>query len=132
MLKGDRLLWKSNSNQSTKIFETYTIKLKLTIDEINDGSCLNYPTPKHQSYAICINMELRNRIMPVLGCMVPWMSSKDQCNNPIPRTSEHAELLKYLSTIITNSWGGIDYTNDACPLPCSLMSPHSIHVHSGH
>ena len=128
MLTGDRISWDTNQN----LFVTYKIKLKLTIDETNDDTCLNYPTPEHQSYAICINTEMRKMSMPVLGCMVPWMSSEDQCANPIPRTSEHDNLIKYLSTIIVDSWGGINVAHSECALPCSLMSPHSIHLHSGH
>ena len=128
MLTGDRISWDTNQN----LFVTYKIKLKLTIDETNDGTCLNYPTTEHQSYASCIEGLMRKRILPVLSCMVPWISPADQCAGPIQRASEeHDNLVEWLDTLIFDAWGGIHFTDGACPLPCSLLSLHSIHLHSG-
>ena len=43
--------------------------------KLEDGSCTNYPDEHgHESYDKCIEMENRRNIMPVLGCMPPFLN----------------------------------------------------------
>ena len=52
----------------------------------DDGSCVDYPNPKYASYSKCVEAELREKILPALGCMVPWMTKKDQCSRQSQRS----------------------------------------------
>ena len=84
----------------------YKIHLTQTSVETGDGSCVDYPTNYYESYADCVDAEVRRKILPALGCMVPWMSLKDQCTGHISRLPSHEDLLKWLRAIILTAWGG--------------------------
>ena len=77
-------------------YAEYRIKLKETEKVVNDGTCVNYPYHDHANYGDCVDAELRARILPVRGCMVPWMTNIDQCLEPIPRLPQHEDLLSWL------------------------------------
>ena len=114
-----------------KRFACYNIKLKETIIGTNDGSCVGYRTPRHQSYSDCVDDELRALILPTLGCMVPWMSNADGCTGTLQIKQKHQNILQMLLTLNYVSWGGIQYKSDACPLPCSLISANAKFQQSG-
>ena len=48
-------------------YADYRIQLKEIQSRTGDGSCVDYPTPDHVTYADCIEAELRAMIMPALG-----------------------------------------------------------------
>ena len=69
---------------------------------------------------------MRARILPTLGCMIPWISRRDGCTKHIQRLPKHQLLLNWILIIIdTNSWGGIEYKSQSCPTSCTLLSTHS-------
>ena len=77
----------------------YRIKLKETEKMTNDGTCNHYPYHGHANYGDCVDAELQSKILPARGCMVPWMTAEDQCLGPIPRLSQHEDLLQWLYEI---------------------------------
>ena len=104
------------------------IKLEETITEVNDGSCSYYPTNNHESYAACIDAEMRERILPVFGCMVPWMGQDNSCQGPFARLPEHEGLLDWIFVMVISSMGGKQYESKKCPLPCSILSVKSTYL----
>ena len=60
----------------------------------------------HESYVDCIDDENQKKIMPVLGCMLFWMSEDSQCSETIKRLPEHNVMLTWLIQILANSWAG--------------------------
>ena len=46
-----------------KKFATYNIRLGEESIETDAGTCLHYPTDHYQSYAACVQQELRNAII---------------------------------------------------------------------
>ena len=77
-----------------------------TIVEIDQGTCTKYPDEYHTSYASCVVDRLRAKILPVLGCMVPWMSEEDACSTDIQILPKHRELLAWLLMRISDSLRG--------------------------
>ena len=129
LLTGDsmRIILASNSTK----FVDFNIKLTETIFEANDGSCYDYPTQTHQNYADCVDSELREQILPVLGCMVPWMSKLDYCTNRVQILPEYNNILQMLYTLNRRAWGGVQYKPAACSVPCTLLSAHATFQQSG-
>ena len=116
------------ADSSEKKFFNYNIQLKEIIVKMDDGSCVDYPTQQHTSYADCEGAELESKILPTLGCMVPFISRKDHCTEPIHRLPKHDKLTKALYKISADSFGGIQYKAESCPLPCTLLSAHSTFI----
>ena len=74
----------------------HRIKLKETEKLVNDGTCVKYPYRNYANYGDCVDAEVRARILPVRGCIPPWMTNIDQCLEPIPRLPQHEDLLRWL------------------------------------
>ena len=123
LMTGDIILVKTDF--TTKKINDYHIQLKETSIETRDGSCVEYPNEKHKSYADCVDDELEKRIQPVLGCMVPWLSRKNQCAGLIPRLPIHKDLNAWLINIYVPSWAGTAHQSDTCPPPCTTLSAQS-------
>ena len=88
-----------------------------------DGSCATYPgTTGHDSFADCVDEENRKKILPVLGCMVPWMSDRDQCNGLIERLPKHEDLIKWLDFVYAYAKPGFLENYNSCPPPCSMLT----------
>ena len=119
LLSGDKISIKPSTLTSYTNF-----KIKITQDslETDDGTCTDYPNDGHQSYSDCIDAEIRNKILPSLGCMVPWMSDVDACSQPIPRLAKHGHILNWLLNITIKAFGNIEYRSDTCLPPCNRMS----------
>ena len=129
LLNGEKVrLQLSSQNIKTA---NYHVKLTETISEANDGSCVGYPTQKHQSYSECVDAELREKILPALGCMVPWMSKLDYCDGSVEILPKHEDVAQMLFDLNWRLWGGVQYKTAACPLPCTLLSAHATFQHSG-
>ena len=126
LMTGDKILVKTDF--TTKIAVLYRIQLKETSIETGDGSCIEYPNKKFKSYADCVDDELEKRIQPFLGCMVPWISRKNQCAGLIPRLPIHKDLHSFLETILVPSWAGQAHKSDSCPPPCTTLSAKSIYL----
>ena len=88
LLTGVSIRIEVSSNVITTSY--YSIKIKERQVETGDGSCTKYPDQAgHANYGDCVEDENRRRILPVLGCMVPWISSRDQCKAPLQRSRVH-------------------------------------------
>ena len=125
---GDKIQFETSFDQK---YVEFNIQLKETTVEINDGTCTDYPYNNHGTYSDCVAAEMKEMILPARGCMVPWMSSTDQCTEPIPRLPEQKGLLDRLHKIGLYSWGGIQYLSAACPLPCTTLAAHSTFQQAG-
>ena len=128
LLTGDRIRFDVTP---VKKYVDYKIQLKEKSVETGDGSCVDYPTNYYESYAECVDAEVRRKILPALGCMVPWMSLKGQCSSQVPRVPSHEDLLQWLRTNVLTAWGGSQYESETCPLPCTLLSGHANYLQSG-
>ena len=106
-------------------YTDYNIKLKKTKFLTKDGSCTEYPTDHYENYADCIEDENEKKILPELGCMVPWMSGKNQCEGHITRLPEQEKLSQWLFELIDATWAGFQYESASCPLPCTFLSIHA-------
>ena len=129
LMGGEKIVFESSSKHNK--FENYQVKLKQTIDQTDDGSCTNYPTQQHNSYKTCVDEEMRSKMLPLLGCMVPWVSQRDQCFTILERLPKHESLLKELQSIILAAWGGYEYESENCPRPCTLISVEAKYLQSG-
>ena len=108
--------------QTLKKFTYYLVQLKETHIVPSKGLCAVYPTSEYDRYADCVDEELERKIMPVLGCMVPQLSTKNQCTTPIPRLPQHASFLEWLESMFVLESTGRQFNLDSCPLPCSTVS----------
>ena len=117
-LTGDRITIKADN---VKKFVDYNVRFKEVRVETNDGSCTDYPTSRYSNYSDCIDTAIREEMLPVLGCMVPWISNKDLCKQPLGRGPKNEPLDVWLAKIVLNAFGGIHYEHPSCPLPCSLL-----------
>ena len=115
---------------ATKYVE-YKLELKETRVEADDGTCAKYPYKKHKSYHDCVEVEMSEKIVPVRGCMIPWMSNNNQCTAPIPRLPADEELLQQLYFMGLYAWGGIQYKSDKCPVQCTTITAHSAYQVEG-
>ena len=100
----------------------YNIKLKETTVASGDESCSIYPTEIHAGYAECIQEENEEMVMPLLGCMVPWLSDKNPCQGQLVKLPRHDELLKILKKIHQVGWAGYQYDSDSCLPPCTTLT----------
>ena len=89
--------------------EYYSVQIFETVDNSGKGLCTAYPTQKYTSYANCVEQENRRLIMPVLGCMVPWMSDKDTCHTPIPRLPAHQDVIAWLKQTYHYAFTGFNF-----------------------
>ena len=127
---GDRVFNKATPSSKTKISTRYKIQLKESIRETNDGTCANYPTKRYDKFEECIAIEYEERIMPELGCMIPWMSPNHHCTGLITRLSQHESLVNYLWSIIYAIYADKGITSAMCLPPCTIHSVHSTFLKS--
>ena len=130
VMKGDQILLKTTSINGGA-YTMHKIQLKETRVEIGDDYCTAYPTEEFMSYSDCVEAEMREKIVPTLGCMVPWLSDKDVCLGSRERLPKHEPLVQWLFRISLQSWGNIIYTSEQCPPPCSYLTAHSTTSFSG-
>ena len=129
LMTGDRIRVVVRSDQFKKHY--YSVQIKEKTIETADGSCAIYPGHANfESYSDCVDEENRRRIQPVLGCMVPWISDRDQCKGPVPRLPKHENLINWLEDVYRNSKAGFHHKSNGCLLPCSLLSAHAKYIRS--
>ena len=78
-MTGDGIYIDATSKAPTKKY--YRVQLKEKQIHTEDGSCEQYS--HDHSYADCVDEENRQLILPLLGCMVPWMSEQNQCSGQV-------------------------------------------------
>ena len=115
----------TTDNQSKVYY--YNLVLTEKRIELDDGSCVDYPDAAgHDSYADCVEEENRKKILPVLGCMPPWLSGEAPCNKPVLKsTDEHEHIQQWLNSIYSKSKTGFHYEAESCSLPCTQISVHT-------
>ena len=122
---GDSISIEIPANHTLRKQAKYIISLTERQVDTDDGSCTNYPDQAgHTSYQHCVEEENRMKILPVLGCMVPWMTEKDQCNGVLKRLPEHEDLLKWIKFVYHYTFSGNYFKANTCLLPCNLVSAH--------
>ena len=121
LITGDRI--KADAVNQSKVYY-YTVTLKETHVELDDGSCVDYPDAAgHESYADCVDKENQRKILPDLGCMPPWLSEKVPCNKPILRlTDDHRSVKWRIDSLYPRSKTGFSYESKSCLLPCIQIS----------
>ena len=105
----------------------YSLVLTEKKMELNDGSCVDYPDAAgHESYADCVEEENQRKILPVLGCMPPWLSDTLPCNQPILKsTDELKRIQKWIFSIFSKSKTSFYYEAESCTLPCTQIAVHT-------
>ena len=124
LLIGDRIE-AITVNRSTVFY--YNLMLKETRMELDDGSCVDYPDAAgHDSYADCVEEENQRKILPVLGCMPPWLSEMTPCKEPIFMFEKQKPVQKWIGSIYRKSKTGFHYGAESCLLPCTQISVQAI------
>ena len=131
LITGENVYFETAKNSSSHSFSIYNIKLKILRDETGDGSCTDYPNTDYASYANCVDAEMERKIMPVLGCMVPWLSESNQCTGAIEKEEKHLDLIAWLKDINQDSWGGVQCNPSSCLPSCSVLSAEATFENSG-
>ena len=128
---GDKIRIETNPNPKIKKYVDYHIQLKEKSIETDKGSCIDYASSKYKSYANCVNIGLREKILPVLGCMVPWISRDEHCTGIVQRRPKQEKIVQWLRSLPQQSWGESQYKAKACPFPCTAMFSHATFKHTG-
>ena len=107
-----------NIDVSPKITTYKDFSIKLKKKRVLTGSCMEYPTDNFNTYADCTEDENERKIMPILGCMIPWMSKKHQCLGHIKRPPGQEKLVEWLYEIVDSTWAGfqVEVLLSACHL----------------
>ena len=100
----------------------YGIQLTEVINKAEDGSCDNYPNDKFQDYAECVKTEIYNKVVPVLGCSIPWISGCNACQKPVARTQARIALIDWARGTVDDAFGGTQYRSENCKEPCSAYA----------
>ena len=78
LMSGTRV--KIHTQTGSYIREYFRVHLKEENLLDTNKDCTAYPDKSgHVSYAQCIEEENRSKMLPLVGCLAPWMSNKDQC-----------------------------------------------------
>ena len=93
---GDKIRIETNPNPKIKKYVDYHIQLKEKSIETDKGSCIDYASSKYKSYASCVNVGLRDKILPVLGCMAPWISREEHCTGTLLRLQKREKIVQWL------------------------------------
>ena len=84
----------------------------------------------HASFAACVEQEDREEFMPVLGCMLPWMSASDHCTGILKKKSGFEALIKSANIRLRKAVGFMEYLSDSCLPPCIQTSVRSKYLGS--
>ena len=105
--------------QDVKKHKFYEVK----INEYNSypSHCKEYENI--YDYAICIASTDASNIIPVLGCLPPWMTFMEhlQCKTPKRVNQKQYEALEFFKNM-DYVLAGLDYTSTACTNPCRAVT----------
>ena len=121
LMDGDQIIFKNVGNNLGE-WLLHNIHIEENVNQVGDGSCRTYPNSQFNSYTDCVNAEMKEWILPALGCMPPWISGEQTCDMNIQRNPEHEQVVEWLFEISQDSWGRNLYHSPVCPLPCTSMS----------
>ena len=117
---GDIIQLDTHFNKSTIYNMFYLIEIEQTVlNPAKSGEECSYYNEDNsfKSYAECIYSEHFNKLFPELGCNIPWMSHKDNCQGLINSTYRE-ETDKYLDDIIYYSNMALNLPSTSCKVPC--------------
>ena len=125
-IEGDSLHLAPDLNFTIKHRLKYTLELEEThLDKDKEGEhCDDYGAGTYATYADCIEIKMRERFIPLLGCMPPWMSPTNQCQGIVEDHYgyENKTDMHHLITIMESA---NDYSFQHCPVPCIKTRIHS-------
>ena len=112
--------------QTNKI-HYYNIIIKEIRNELEDGSCTHYPdTRGHQTFTACIENENNRIILPVLGCLPPWLSESEACTGHIRNSTDKKDLSLWFYKLYQRSKMGFHYQSVSCLPSCRQFAVHSV------
>ena len=97
------------------------VSYKIQIEKISEmeesGTCSVYDDDTgYKTYADCVEAEARQEFLPLLGCMIPWISSEDQCTSPVQINNTYNRLIQSKNLwSVFESGSGMQYS--ACNAP---------------
>ena len=123
-MTGDRPRISVKAGNSIKKY--YSVQLKdTTIMSGDEKSCANYPDSHgHESFASCVDADNSKKIKPLLGCMMPWISSTDQCQGHIAPTQDHNDFKQWINLLYEHAKPGILLHYASCLPPCNVVTAH--------
>ena len=89
LISGDKMQITLTSVQKATNYHVY---LREAVDELYDGSCVDYPYAAHISYSECVEAEMRGLMLESLGCSVPWISKENDCTGPVQRLPRQVKV----------------------------------------
>ena len=98
----------------------YNIQLTETADKSDRGSCVEYPTKVHRTYADCVDNMIDVKTKPVFGYGLPFVSNST--GEPIKRLPGHKNTVDWLERIALLSYGGVKYQSERCLPPCTVLT----------
>ena len=111
----------------------YSIVLTEIRTELDDDSCTNYPdTAGHGSFTECVEAENKRMILPVLGCMPPWLSQSAACTGHVMK-NDNDNLSEWFKALYQRSKMGSFYQSPSCLPSCKHFTVHAVlhHVKTG-
>ena len=106
--------------KSSPQMHDYNIQLTETADKSDRGSCEEYPTKVHRTYADCVDNEIEEKTKPVFGYGLPFVSNST--GKPIKRLPGHKNTADWLERIALLSYGGVKYQSERCLPPCTVLA----------
>ena len=126
---GDKMIIDIPANTTMSKQEHYSVELTEKRVKSGDGSCTNYPDETgHINYGACVEEESRRRILPIFGCMVPWLPGEDQCSGVMERLPKHEDVLKWIKVVYRDAYAGDFYNSSSCHLPCTQVTAHATYL----
>ena len=105
----------------------YNIIIKEIRNELDDGSCAPYPdTEGHQTFTACVEAENNGIILPVLGCLPPWLSDSSACTAHIRNSTDKKDLSLWFYKLYQRSKMGFHYKSASCLPSCRHLAVHSV------
>ena len=85
--------------------------------------CRSYPTGEFQSFKECNLASDDENIMPVLGCVPPWMSPRNKCNETVTVPASKFDRLAFAQqSNIDLIRAGLSYSSRSCKGECNKKS----------
>ena len=91
--------------------------------------CSDYgPDHEYISLAECVEEEGKRMFVPLLGCMIPWMSDEQRCTQPVFMSTQNLNvLLDYLLGNYNKIKSGLDLESSCLP-PCHQLEVQTTHL----
>ena len=123
---GDKMIIDIPANMTMSYQEYYSVELTERQVNSGDGTCTNYPDETgHINYGACVEEENQRKILPVLGCMIPWLPGEDHCSGVLERLPKHEDVLKWIKVMYRDAFTGDLYHSSSCQLPCTRVTAHA-------